>query len=435
MSTPALTNSPAPTPARKEAAAVFLQIGLLSFGGPAAQIALMHKKLVEERGWLSEQQFLNALSFCMLLPGPEAMQLATYAGWRLHGVTGGLIAGLFFVLPGAVVIFALATLYVGFGDLPVMDTLFLGIKAAVLIIVLEALLKVSRRALNETAHWLIAGFAFLGIFFFSAPFPLIILAAGVYGAVFAASVVDTCPVDRPEIETPLRRTVLIVFWGLAIWLVPILVLYAVTDGGLLGTLGVFFSKLAVVTFGGAYAVLAYISQDVVTRLGWLTADEMLDGLGLAETTPGPLILVTQFTGYIAAFREGGYFAAFCGGLITLWATFTPCFIWIFAGGPYIERISYHPRPRAALQAVTAAVVGVILNLSVWFSLHVLFDDITRQDAGPLTLWIPDIASLNWHALFVSTVAGLLILWAQLGLGWVLGISATLALLLGSGLFV
>lgn len=407
---------------RAEAFWVFLKIGLLSFGGPAAQIALMHRMLVEERPWLTELQYLNALSFCMLLPGPEAMQLATYAGWRLHGVIGGLVAGLLFVIPGALIIFVLATLYVTFGDVPLVGTLFLGIKAAVLVIVLEALLKVSKRALNGVAHWVIAGAAFTGIFFFALPFPLIVALAGIYGAVFSATAQEY-PVQI--VETSLRQTAITVGLGLIIWLVPILMLAAVFGSSFLGEIGQFFAKLAVVTFGGAYAVLAYMAQDAVTGLGWLTADEMMDGLGLAETTPGPLILVTQFTGHIAGYREGGYALALAAGLVTLWATFVPCFLWIFTGAPYIEWISAQPRLKGALQAITAAVVGVILNLSIWFGLHVIFGTITREQRGALTLWTPELASLDWRALILSLICAILLLRAHMAIGWVLAISAGL----------
>ncbi len=366
----------------------FLRIGLLSFGGPAAQIALMHKVLVEEEGWLSEAQYLNALSFCMLLPGPEAMQLATYSGWSLRGVMGGLIAGLLFVLPGAMVIFALAALYVGYGDLPLVATLFLGVKSAVLIIVLEALLKVSKRALQGRAHWGIAGLAFVGIFFLSLPFPLIVIGAGIYGALTATGIAAAGTLPRQKHRDTLKT---VVIW-LVIWLLPLFALDAVSGSDFLLQIGAFFSKLAVVSFGGAYAVLAYMAQDVVAGFGWLTADEMLDSLGLAETTPGPLILVTQFVGFVAGFREAGFAMAFAAATVTLWVTFAPCFLWIFAGAPYIDRIAAQPRLKGALSAITAAVVGVILNLSVWFGLNVLFHEVTHSKLGPLTLWAPDITS-------------------------------------------
>ncbi|UWP89286.1 chromate efflux transporter [Aliiroseovarius crassostreae] len=406
---------------------VFLRIGLLSFGGPAAQIALMHKVLVEEEGWLSERQYLNALSFCMLLPGPEAMQLATYSGWRLRGVPGGLMAGLLFVLPGAAVIFALAALYVSFGDLPLVALLFLGVKSAVLIIVLEALLKVARRALQGQAHWLIAGLAFAGIFFLALPFPLIVVGAGVYGALTARDHAVDVPLPPRHGRQGTLATIAV--W-LTIWLLPLFALDMIAGSDFLPQIGAFFSKLAVVSFGGAYAVLAYMAQDVVTGFGWLTADEMLDSLGLAETTPGPLILVTQFVGFVAGFREAGFAMAFAAAALTLWVTFVPCFLWIFAGAPYIDRLAAQPRLKGALSAITAAVVGVILNLSVWFGLNVLFHEVTHSTLGPITLWIPDFASLDGRALGLTALCAVLILRLKLGLGWVLIIAATAAVLLG-----
>lgn len=411
------------TPGRREAFDAFLKIGMLSFGGPAAQISLMHRILVDEKGWLTEKQYLNALSFCMLLPGPEAMQLATYAGWRCFGITGGLIAGLLFVIPGALVIFALAFIYAMFGDVPLVATLFLGVKAAVLIIVLEALLRVSKRALKGQAHWIIAGCAFIAIFFLSLPYPLIILVAALYGGILGQN--HEADGHSQAIETSLSKTLVTIAIGVLIWLVPVLLLYVVTGGSILADIGIFFSKLAVVTFGGAYAVLAYMSQDVVTGFGWLSAGEMMDGLGLAETTPGPLILVTQFVGFLAAFREGGYGLAFVGASITLWVTFVPCFLWIFAGAPYIEWISAQPRLSGALSAITAAVVGVILNLSLWFSLHVLFEQVTAEHYGLVTVWMPEFASLNWHAAVLAIICGILLLRVHLGIGWVLSISTIL----------
>ncbi|PHQ96652.1 MAG: chromate transporter [Marinosulfonomonas sp.] len=420
----------APAPDIAQIFRIFLKIGLLSFGGPAAQISLMHRELVEDHRWLSERQFLNALSFCMLLPGPEAMQLATYAGWRLHGTLGGLIAGLLFVIPGALVIFALATIYALFGDVPLLATLFLGVKAAVLIIVLEALLRVSRRALTGFAHWIIAALSFVGIFFLSLPFPLIILLAAIYGFFFDGQPKDQ-NIPAQVIETSPRQTAVTIASGLVIWLLPIALVAGMMDAEILATLGVFFSKLAVVTFGGAYAVLAYMAQDVVTGFGWLSAGEMMDGLGLAETTPGPLILVTQFVGFIAGFREGGLGLAMAAASITLWATFAPCFLWIFTGAPYIEWISAQPRLSGALRAITAAVVGVIANLSIWFGLHVFFNDVSRETFGILTLWTPDLASLNWHVVLLAAVCGFLLLRLHMGLGRVLAISAALGWVLVS----
>lgn len=382
-------------PSLAEATRVWWKIGILSFGGPAAQIALMHKHVVEERKWLSEQQFLNALSFCMLLPGPEAMQLSTYAGWRLHGTLGGLIAGLLFVIPGAVVIMALAATYSVFGDVPLVSALFYGIKAAVLVIVIEALLRVTKKALTQKMHWAIAAFAFLGIFFFSIPYPLIVLLAGLLGW-FMGSTQNPQTVASSDHLTTGKFLRTVVTW-LVIWWVPLLSLGVVGAPEVLVDVGTFFSTLAVVTFGGAYAVLAYMAQDVVVQFGWLNAGEMIDALGLAETTPGPLILVTQFVGFLAGFKEGGLMLGLMAALVALWATFAPCFLWIFAGAPYIDWISNQPRLKGALQAITAAVVGVILNLSIWFALHVLFSSVQRETHGPLTLWTPELVSIEWLA--------------------------------------
>lgn len=408
-----------------ELTAAFWRIGILSFGGPAAQIALMHRVLVEEKSWLSEKQYLNALSFCMLLPGPEAMQLATYAGWRLHGVAGGLIAGLLFVLPGAAVMLGLAALYAYLGSVPLVSALFLGIKAAVLVIVIEALLRVAKRALHQPRHWVIAALAFVGIFFLDLPFPLIILAAAAIG--FAGGTATGEPQEPHAGHTSAGKTVRTVALWLAIWWIPLLALGAL-ELPLLSELGLFFSKLAVVTFGGAYAVLAYMAQDVVNHHGWLSAGAMMDGLGLAETTPGPLILVTEFVGFLSAFSKGGLMLGIAGALVTLWATFAPCFLWIFAGAPYIDWIGSQPRLRGALAAITAAVVGVILNLSIWFALHVAFATVSARNYGPVTVWQPDPATLDWRVILLTLVSGIL-----LALGWgmvrVLLVSAFLGLLL------
>ena len=384
------------SPTLGEATRVWLKIGLLSFGGPAGQIALMHKEIVEDRKWLSERQFLNALSFCMLLPGPEAMQLATYAGWRLHGTLGGLIAGLLFVIPGAVVIMTLAAIYSLFGNVPLVEALFYGIKAAVLVIVVEALLRVAKKALSQRLHWVIAGFAFVGIFFFSIPYPLIVLMAGLFGWFLGTTQEEQHVVDLAHVSV--RKTLGTIVSWLAIWLLPLFALTWVGAPEILTEVGRFFSTLAIVTFGGAYAVLAYMAQDVVVQFGWLTAGEMVDALGLAETTPGPLILVTQFVGFLAGFREGGIFLGLAAAMVALWVTFAPCFLWIFASAPYIEWISSQSRLKGALKAITAAVVGVILNLSIWFTLHVLFTTVSRQQLGPVTLWRPDVATIEWLAL-------------------------------------
>lgn len=405
-----------------EALKVWSRIGVLSFGGPAAQIALMHREVVEQRRWLSEQQYLNALSFCMLLPGPEAMQLATYSGWRLHGTLGGLAAGLMFVLPGAALVLALAALYAAFGDLPLMNALFLGIKAAVIIVVVEALLKISKRALKRPLHWWMAALAFVGIFFLALPFPLIIAVAALFG--FLRRGTEPEPDHQPVLQaTSLKKTLGTALTWTAIWWLPLIAVAMLFPTSILPEIGLFFSKLAVVTFGGAYAVLAYMAQDVVNHFGWLSAGEMMDGLGLAETTPGPLILVTEFVGYLAAHREGGFWLGFSGALVTLWATFAPCFLWIFVGAPYIDWIGTQPRLKSALSAITAAVVGVILNLTIWFALHVFFADVSLQHFGALQLWAPNPESFDWRAALLAVVCGWLLLFRHWDIARVLALAS------------
>ena len=410
--------------------AVFWRIGILSFGGPAAQIALMHRVLVEEERWLDEAGFLNALSFCMLLPGPEAMQLATYAGWRLRGVPGGLVAGLLFVVPGALVVLALAVLYMAAGHLPVMTSLFLGIKAAVLVIVVQALLKVAGKALHTALHWSIAGLAFVAIFFLSVPFPIIVLVSGIAGY-FLLGDRDGAKTGGGRAGGPVSGTARTVALWMVVWWTPVLLLMAVGGYDILVQLGNFFSRLAVVTFGGAYAVLAYLAQDVVTHHGWLTAGEMMDGLGLAETTPGPLILVTEFVGYIAGYRAGGVALGVAGALVTLWVTFVPCFLWIFAGAPYLEQLTAQPRLKGALESITAAVVGVILNLSLWFGLHVLFAGLPSRQVGPVRLLVPDWHTLDWRVLAVGAVSAVMLLWRRHSLMGTLGVAALMGIGLGA----
>jgi chromate transporter len=408
---------------------VWTRIGLLSFGGAAAQIALMHKVLVEERGWLSERKYLSALSFCMLLPGPEAMQLATYAGWRLHGVRGGLAAGLLFVIPGAIVVLVLSMLYAAFGNAPPVEALFTGVKAAVLAIILQALVRLGGRALQGTVDWLVAAAAFVAIYFLALPFPLVVIAAALGGLARAKEVADAEPVPGTGV-TPFETLRTIAIW-LYIWLAPLLLVVAVFGSDhVLSQIAWFFSKLAVVTFGGAYAVLAYMAQETVAGYHWLTPGEMLDGLGLAETTNGPTILVTEFVGYMAAARYGGWdpiMMGILGALVTLWATFAPCFLWIFAGAPYVERLTHAPRLSAALRTVTAAVVGVIANLSLWFALHVLFASVEERHAGPLRLYVPELASVDWLALSLSALAVVLVFALRAGIAVTLAVCAVLAL--------
>lgn len=409
-----------------EATRVFARIGLLSFGGPAAQIALMHRELVEDRNWLEEREYLGALSFCMLLPGPEAMQLATYAGWKLHGIRGGLIAGLLFVLPGAAVVMALAAAYVAFGGAPAMAALFFGIKAAVVVIVIEALLRVGRKALAGTASWVIAGASFVAIFFLAVPFPAIVAAAAVVGAVaLRGGGATAAPTVQPRLGATLGT---IATWG-ALWWAPVAAL-ALAGSDFLVRVGLFFSWLAVATFGGAYAVLAWMAQEAVTGQGWLTAGQMMDGLGLAETTPGPLILVTEFVGFLGGFGAGGWPMAVAAALLTLWVTFAPCFLWIFAGAPYVAWITAQPVLRAALGGITAAVVGVIANLTLWFALHVFFADVTQTWVGPVRLWLPDLATFAPLAVVLAAIAGWLMLVRHTGLAVVLPLMGVAGVALG-----
>jgi chromate transporter len=399
------------TPA--QAQRVWAGIGCRSFGGPTAQIALMHRVLVAERGWLSEREFLDALGFCMLLPGPEAMQLATYAGWKLHGTRGALAAGLWFVLPGALVVLVLAIVYAMFGHVPWIVAALSGVKAAVLVLVIEAMIRIGRRALTGPAHVAIAASSLVALGLFSVPYPLVVLAAGVIGW-FGG------PPAAPESgarAVPRARTVRTIVIGLLVWAVPLLLLAAVLGPAhIISQLGWFFSKLAMVTFGGAYAVLGYMAQDVVTRHGWLTAGQMIDGLGLAETTPGPLILVTEFVGFVAAWRaHPGTSLAFglLGAGVALWATFAPCFLWILAGAPHLARVRAIPRLQGALAAITAAVLGVILSLALWFALHVLFGRLDTLTFGPAHLLIPDLATAQplMFALAIVSAALLKFRWS------------------------
>lgn len=383
------------------------KIGLLSFGGPAPQIALMHRVVVEEKKWLTEEQFLNALNFCMLLPGPEAMQLATYAGWRKNGVLGGLIAGLLFVLPGAAIILLLASLYSTYGQLPLVASIFLGMKSAILVIVLEALIRISKKALKSAIYYAIAAIAFIGIFFLQIPFPLIVLCAAMFGFLMAENKPPKITEQTQHVST--TQSLKTIFTWLFIWWLPIICLWMFGAEQILVDIASFFSKLAVVTFGGAYAVLAYMAQDVVDVNNWLSAGEMVDGLGLAETTPGPLILVTEFVGFLAAEKVGGFWLGVLGAVVTLWVTFTPCFLWIFTGAPYIEWLSHQPRLRGALSAITAAVVGVILNLTIWFSMNVMFETVSTYQYGPWKFLLPDIATINWHVLLITGLSGILLL--------------------------
>ncbi|ETX26775.1 chromate transporter [Roseivivax isoporae] len=391
-------------PTRGELARVFHRIGWLSFGGPAAQIALMHRECVEERPWLTERQFLNALSFCMLLPGPEAMQLATYTGWRLAGIAGGVIAGALFVLPGALVVGALALIYLSYGSAPGFEAVLLGVKATVIVIVVQALVRLTRKGLTGGAMVGVAAVSFLAIWALSVPFPLIVAGAAAFGWLTGrAGGTGQEATEAPAMPAPSPGVVAL--WA-GLWLLPLPILW-LAGGGLFLDLAAFFAKLAVVTFGGAYAVLAYMAEVVVEAEGWLDAGQMIDALGLAETTPGPLILVTQFVGMIAGHGAAGVAGAVAAGVLTLWMTFLPCFLWIFAFAPHVEALLARPALRAALAAVTAAVVGVILNLSLWFAIHVLFAEV--RDVGPTAIALPVPASVDPAAVALTALAGVLML--------------------------
>jgi chromate transporter len=411
---------------------VWWLVGLNSFGGPAGQIPMMHRMLVEERRWVSERRFLHGLNYTMLLPGPEAQQLATYIGWLLHGVKGGLVAGLFFILPGFVAVLGLSIVYLMFGDASVVEAIFYGIKPAVMAIVAFAVVRLARRALHSGAMVAIAVFGFVAIFFFDIPFPIVILVAAVAGyvggrlrpaaftlpddhgvGVAAADVPlldDSVAGDRP----PLRRTLRVLAIGLAVWFTP---LVAIAIAGGAGTvwldLGLFFSFAAVITFGGAYAVLAFVAQQAVQVYGWLMPGEMVDGLGMAETTPGPAIQVVQFVGFLGAYRLAGgvdpLVAGIGGALLVTWVTFVPCFLWIFLGGPYVEYLRGRARLSAALSGVTAAVVGVIANLGLWFSIHTVFDIVGERRVGPVRLYTPEWATADLIAVGLAAAA-FLALW-------------------------
>ena len=413
------------TPTLPELTRSFARIGLMSFGGPAAQIALMHREIVDERRWVEEREYLSALSFCMLLPGPEAMQLATWIGWRSHGWRGGLIAGGLFVLPGALIVGALAAVYAAFGTVPLVAALFAGVQAAVIAVVVEALLRVARRALKTPATRVLAALSFLGLAVFALPFPLVVLAAALWGFATARGA-SASPAGPAPWAQSLRA---LVVWG-AVWLLPLGLL--VLNGGLLAEIGLFFSKLALLTFGGAYAVLAWMAQEVVEARGWLTLTQMMDGLGLAETTPGPLILVTEFVGFLTAFRAGGWAMGLAGAVVALWMTFAPCFLWIFAGAPWIARLTAAPRLSGALAAITAAVVGVIAHLSLWFALHVLFGTTFRAEAGPVSLLLPDLATLRLTPAAIALGAGWLLLRRHWPLPPVLALAALASALLSQG---
>ena len=410
----------------REAFAVWAKVAINSFGGPAGQIAVMHRFLVEERRWISEQRFLHAFNFCMLLPGPEAQQLATYIGWLMHGTVGGAMAGLLFVLPGVVAILALSIVYALFGDVSAVSGLLFGLQAAVVAVVAEAVMRIGNRALKTRASVVLAAAAFVAIFFFEVPFPLIVLAAAAIGYVagrfrpawfrsathggatadVAAAHIDD---DGEAIGRAASRSALAAAAAaLLLWLIPVAVLLITVGGTVWAQEATLFSQSAVVTFGGAYAVLAFIAQQAVATYGWLRPGEMLTGLGMAETTPGPLIMVVQFVGFLAAYRNPGGFspllAGVLGSLIATWVTFAPCFFFIFAGAPFIERLRGNHALSTALSAITAAVVGVVLNLAVWFALNTSFESIEAVHRLKVRLLIPQLTSVNLPAIAITVIA-------------------------------
>lgn len=441
-----------PHPSFADALRVWTKIGLLSFGGPAGQIALMHKELVEDRRWISEARFLHALNYCMLLPGPEAQQLATYIGWLLHGWRGGVAAGVLFVLPGFFVILALATGYALFQEFSWVESIFYGLKAAVLAIVVEALIRVARRALRGILSYGLAAGAFLALFVFGVPFPLVVLGAGLIGYLVArqrphllagggqkakagsqhmAAVIDQ---NVSDVDPSWRRALMVSgIWG-GLWVAPLvpIVLLGGWDNVYVDIMA-FFSQMAVVTFGGAYAVLAYVATEAAGTFGWLQPGEMLDGLALAETTPGPLVLVLSFVAYLAGFRDAAGLAPVWGGVLgatlATWVTFVPCFLWIFLGAPYIERLRSNVALAGALAAITAAVVGVIFNLALWFALHTLFGAVGQFTMGPINLPLPVWSSIDWLAVGLTALAAVSLFALHWGVLWTLAVCALAGLAL------
>jgi chromate transporter len=449
MRQPDSATAEARMPPFAQALRVWTKIGLLSFGGPAGQIALLHREVVDDRNWVSDRRFLHALSFCNLLPGPEAMQLATYLGWLMHGVKGGVAAGVIFVLPGAVVMLGLSLIYALVGHMPAIDALFFGLKCAVLVLVVEALLRIGRRALKGRAAWVLAGAAFVALFFFKVPFPAVMFTAGAIGYAlpefFSHGGHGQAKHDRPALldavlaADPARPARLAAaarragFIALALWLLPVVALMALAGGNTFADIAWFFSKMAVVTIGGAYAVLAYVAQDAVEAYHWLSPQEMLTGLGLAETTPGPLILVLQFVGFLAGYRSPGPVSGTTGGIagsiLTLWVTFAPCFTFVFLGAPFIERLQSNRSLSGALAAITAGVVGVVGNLAVWFALQVVFRDHEAVRAWPLAFDVPVLGSADLAALALAALAAICLFQMKRGVLQTLGITAAAGLIL------
>ncbi|WP_075289944.1 chromate efflux transporter [Pararhizobium arenae] len=423
-----------------EAARVWSRIGLLGFGGPAGQIALMHREIVEERRWVSENRFLHALNYCMLLPGPEAQQLATYIGWMLHGTRGGVVAGTLFVLPGFLVMLGLSLLYALYQQSGWLEGLFFGLKAAVLAIVIDAMVRLGKRALKSNFARTVAALAFLALFVFNVPFPLVILTAALAGYLAAKAGLLQPPAGSAQerAETSLlsahaqaegsglyRAAKVLALW-LSLWIAPFVLIAAFAGiDSVFMDIGLFFSKMAVVTFGGAYAVLSYVAQQAVDVHQWLKPGEMLDGLALAETTPGPLVLVLSFVGFMGALRGATgldpLFAGTLGAVLTTWVTFVPCFLWIFLGAPYVEGLRSNRVLSAALASISAAVTGVILNLALWFGLHVLFASTVKADRGIVSVTLPDLSSFQPMAFFLTLLALAITFIGKKGVVWVLAV--------------
>lgn len=423
-----------PQPDFRELFVTFGKVGLLSFGGPAAQIAMLQRVLVDEKRWVDQERLIYALNFCMLLPGPEAMQLATYAGWAVKGWRGGLLAGLLFVLPGAVVMLALSALYVAFGHVDIVAGLLFGLKAAVLAIVFEALYRMAKRTLVSGFSYAVTIAAFVAIAFLKLPFPIVVVLAALAGGArhwlrgggVGSSVMHTAPNAFREF---LLQTLI---WG-GLWLVPLIALYLLFGGQHVFTAeAAFFSKLAAVTFGGAYAALSYTAQQAVDHFGWMQPGEMLTGLGLAETTPGPLILVLVFVGFVGAANLSGLpplVGGLFGGLIALWFTFVPCFLWILSGAHFVERLRQLSWLSDMLGGITAAVVGVIANLALWFSLHVLFGKVVDYQIGVFSLPLPDVSTIDNAAVLIAGAAALLLIVLKLNMPLVLLLAACLGILI------
>jgi chromate transporter len=438
-----------------EAVRVWARVAALSFGGPAGQIAVMHRIIVDEKKWIGEERFLHALNYCMLLPGPEAQQLAIYIGWLLHKTRGGLVAGTLFVLPGFIAILALSYVYVLLGHVPVIEGMFFGLKSAVLAIVVQAVVRVGSRALKNAVLRGLAAAAFVAIFVLRLPFPLIVLAAGLigfvggrmelpafrgagHGSTSSAKVHDRDSAlgeELPDHARPNARwSIQISLTLLLLWLGPLVTLLLLAGpDNVFSRIALFFSEMAVVTFGGAYAVLAYVAQQAVQSYHWLSPREMLDGLGLAETTPGPLIMVTQFVGFLGAYRQAGpldaLFAATLGAILTTWVTFVPCFFWIFLGAPFLERLRGRRVLSAALTGITAAVVGVILNLALWFALHALFGRVIERPLPLGALDVPVWTSVNLPALLLTLAAAVAIFRFRVGMLPTLGGCAAIGIVL------